>query len=569
MSDQQLLPLRSYQREALDAVALAEAEGCKEQLVVLPTGCGKTVVFGHLIKNRLEDQGGQAMVLAHRDELLDQAEEKIKTVWPGAEVGVVKAGRNELSAPIILASIQTLAREARLHRFVEAVRPNLKLLVTDEAHHAAAASYQRTYAALGAGQDFLHVGFTATPQRADGRGLDGVFQRVVYHRSIDEMIDAGWLVPPRGWVVPAPVDLRRVRVRGGDFVESDLNDAVNQNEVNEAIARAWLERGEDRPTIAFAVSVDHAYALAGAINRLAGRKVAAAVDGDTSDEERDRAVEALRAGGLKILVNCQLFIEGFDAPNVACLLLARPTKSQALYVQMLGRGLRPAPWTWKEDCLVLDVVGVTEQHNLVSLPTIFGLPVRDLKGKTPREARGGGGGGQTVRVLTEGRARQVEIVTKPRRKFNWLQLEPIVFALSLPAHGRDTERWLFVREQGTVAGRPGAWVAEYLAFGLGPMGGNVLRERRELYRSRPGAPSGAAFAFGVAETFLVSDPAGKFVRQDASWRRRGEPATPKQLNALRAQGIQPPAGVTKAKASDLIAAAMAKRRMRTAARVMG
>lgn len=550
-----MLALRDYQREALEAVERAEAEGCRRQVVSTPPGTGKTVIFAHKIA--AGRGGGRAVILAHRDELIGQAAEKVLAAWPEAPLGVVKAERDETGARVILASVQTLARRARLERLLGALGGGPGLVVVDECHHAPAPSFRRVIEALASMPSSpLLLGFTATPQRADGAGLDRVFERVVYHRSIDDMIAAGWLVPPRGWLVPLPADLRGVRVRGGDFAEADLEAALNRPELNEAVARAWLERGGDRVTLAFCAGVRHAFALAEAVNRLAGPGTAAAVSGATPPEERARLVQALRDGQLRLLANCQVLTEGFDAPAVSCLLMLRPTRSQPFYVQMVGRGLRPAPWAGKEDCLVLDFAGVTQDLGLVTLPVIFGLGgVRDLAGRTPGEAREA----RRVRLLAGGEAREVPVVTKPRRRFNWLAAGDggAAWALSLPPRpGMAEERWFFVRQD---AG--GAWLAEYAEL-TASLAGRIVSKRVEIYRSAPGALTGQATAFGAAETVAASDPAARFAAQSAAWRRRNEPATPKQISALRAFGVAPRPGLTKAEASDIISAVLAARRLR-------
>ncbi|MDP9375282.1 MAG: DEAD/DEAH box helicase family protein, partial [Chloroflexota bacterium] len=223
------IALRDYQREALDAVRAAPAAGVTRPLVVLPTGTGKTVIFAMLAR----ELGARTLILAHRDELLQQAADKLRMVDPAAAVGLVKAERDEHRAPIVVASVQTLAHARRLAR----VRPDFGLVVVDEAHHVVSASYRtilRHVGAFDAGGP-LTVGVTATPDRGDGVGLGAVFQRVVYERDLLAMIRAGYLCDPRGIQVGLAADFRALKVRGGDVAD-------------EASARLLL--GADAPAVA-------------------------------------------------------------------------------------------------------------------------------------------------------------------------------------------------------------------------------------------------------------------------------------------------------------------------------
>ncbi|MGB9880553.1 MAG: DEAD/DEAH box helicase, partial [Anaerolineae bacterium] len=188
-----IIGLRDYQREAVNAVRAAYLNGVKRQLVVLPTGTGKTIVFAYLIAC----MGEKALVLAHRDELIEQAASKIRLVWPEADIGIVKAERNEVGHDVTVASVQTLARGSRLDKLVADGR-RFGLVVVDEAHHAVAPQWLTVLAEVGAGKAGLLLGFTATPHRTDGGALGRVFDRIVYQRTIYEMIAAGYLVRPKG-----------------------------------------------------------------------------------------------------------------------------------------------------------------------------------------------------------------------------------------------------------------------------------------------------------------------------------------------------------------------------------
>jgi superfamily II DNA or RNA helicase len=260
------LALRPYQAEALDAVEAAEHRGVRRQVVALPTGTGKTVVFSHLIHRR----GGRALVLAHRDELVGQAVDKLTTVDPGAEVGIVKAERDEIDAAVVVASVQTLAQPRRLARITgcQLRRPpgNFELVVVDEAHHALADTYRRVLNHLGClrGQPGgpLLVGFTATPERGDGGDLSMVFDQIVYTRTLEEMIAAGYLVDLRAIQVRLDVSFAGLHVRAGEFVSSEVENYLLAADAPRHAAAAWHQHAHGRRGLVFTPTVATAHAMA-------------------------------------------------------------------------------------------------------------------------------------------------------------------------------------------------------------------------------------------------------------------------------------------------------------------
>ncbi len=543
-----MLPLRDYQREALAAIASAEAGGCRRQMVVLPTGSGKTIIFSHLIARILTSGGGRALVLAHRDELIQQTVEKVHAVWPGAPIGVVKAERDETGPAVTVGSVQTLSRPARLERFIAAAGGDLRLIVTDEAHHAPSVGFIRIYDALRAGDGPLHVGFTATPQRGDKLALDTVFDRVVYHRGIKDMVRDGWLVPPKGRVVSCGVSLDGVHMRGSDFAEGELDARINTDAVNTAIARTWLQHGQNRVTLAFTTSVAHAHALAKTVNGLARKTIAGALDASTPDAERRRLIDALRTGKLRFLSNCAVLTEGFDAPDVSCVLVARPTLSTAFYTQMVGRGLRPWPAAGKKDCLVLDVVGSSRRQSLITLPVLFGLAPSSGEGRP-----GPVGVGKRSRELDLASETLDVDLLKLRQRYAWVAIQAGLFVLSLPNKPDEPRRRL------AVTRTPTGWAAEYQTSSA-----TAGRTAETLYNGE--GDVAREYAFGVAEAWVSSGPLARFVETDARWRTGGEGATEAQIRALHRMGVKPEPGLGKGAASDLITAAIARREMEPATR---
>lgn len=375
------LQLRPYQEEALAAIGAAEARGVRRQMLVAATGLGKTVIFTELARRR----GGRALILAHRDELIGQAAGKVAEVWPDADVGIVKADRDEWQRQVVVASVQTLGRARRLERITSALagegllRPlePFGLVIVDEAHHAAADTYRRILGALdaGAADGPLLLGVTATPQRGDGRGLDDLFQEVVFTRDMLWGIRGGYLSDLRGLRLKLDVDLGKLKVSHGDYDQGQAGALMESAGGPGAIAREWLKHAAGRRTLVFTPTVAMAEHTAAAF--MAAGVPAGYVSGETPLEERRQVLEDFSLGRLDVVANCAVLTEGYDEPRVDCIIVARPTRSQALYVQMVGRGTRRHPD--KTDCLVLDVAGASEVHSLVTLPSLFGLDVKARK----------------------------------------------------------------------------------------------------------------------------------------------------------------------------------------------
>lgn len=367
-----MLDLRSYQRRTLDAIGNAEQEGLQRPLCVLPTGTGKTVIFSHAIAERAHR--GRSMVLVHREELAGQTLKKIAMVAPELRTGIVKAERNDLDADVVVASVQTASRDRRLAELIESGRRSpFGTIVVDEAHHAPAPTWTKVLRGLGSFSEFgpLTIGFTATPERDNGKAL-GVWERVVYYMSIREAIygdrkkgdEGGYLVPILpAVVVETKMDMTKVRKTGGDYSDGDLGTALEEAGAIEQIADAYKEHASDRKGIAFTPTVKTAHHLA---EELCKRGITAeAVDGGTDTELRRAILARLHAGATQVVVNCAVLTEGFDEPSVSCVVVARPTRFHGLYVQMVGRGTRLFPG--KKDLMVLDIVGASNRHELVGV----------------------------------------------------------------------------------------------------------------------------------------------------------------------------------------------------------
>lgn len=366
-----ILKLRDYQSDAIMAVRQAWAGGMRRPALVLPTGAGKTVVFAHLAA-QMRARGVRTLILAHRDELLEQAAGKVKAVAPDLRVGIVKGPRREIRGrDVIVASVQSLARAQRR---AEVAAAGLRLVVVDEAHHAVARTYVDVLEAMGCFEPdpergAYAVGVTATMGRSDRVALGQVWQDVVYRREIRQMIVEGHLVNARGVRVRVEgLDLAAVKRRAGDFADAALAEAMHASLAPAAIARAYVEHAKDRPGVLFAPGVAMAYEMADAL-RAEGIE-AAGIDGAMALQERRRVLRDYARGDVQVICNAMVLTEGWDAPWCSAAVIARPTSSAALYIQMAGRVLRPHPG--KRDALILDVVGVTGRHRLASLADLGG-----------------------------------------------------------------------------------------------------------------------------------------------------------------------------------------------------
>lgn len=343
--------LRDYQVECLESVLTEFSKGISRQLVVLPTGSGKTILMAAIAKNFNK----KTLLLAHREELINQAVEKFKLFWPDVEIGICMADQDEISPQVVVGSIQSCSRQRRLDRLKE---KGFELLMIDEAHHSASDSYQSVINALGFDRSSqkLLLGVTATPQRSDKLGLGDTFTHVTFSRSISTMMKAGYLSPIVGRKILTNFAFEKISSNNGDFAINDLSEAVNTPERNAFIASKFKEYASERKGIAFCCDVQHCKDLSDAFKDSGFES--AAVWGNMEFLERKRTLEAFKNGQIQIVASCGVLTEGYDEPTVNAVIMARPTKSSGLFTQCVGRGLRL--WPGKENCMVLDF---TDQHH--------------------------------------------------------------------------------------------------------------------------------------------------------------------------------------------------------------
>jgi superfamily II DNA or RNA helicase len=569
------MKLRAYQTECLQAMVKLARQGVKRQLVAIPTGTGKTVIFSQLPPMA---KGRRTLVIAHRKELIAQAVDKLQAANPELDIGVEMAERKSLPAnQVVVGSVQTLTSSMRRLNSIEP--DSFGLVVCDEAHHIIAKTYLRILHRMGLSPDpdqfndyelspqrlsaetkrifrewelpatvpYL-FGFTATPHRTDGRGLEAVFDEVAYTRTIREMIEEGWLVDVRAAKVPTGANLKGVKTRRGDFVPGELSEAVNTPERNETVVNSFLALASDRQAICFAADVQHTEDLTAAFSAAQVR--VAMVTGETPKRERDGIISAYQRGETQVLVNCMVLTEGFDAPETSCIVMARPTKSSLMYTQMLGRGTRLAEG--KRDLLVIDLVDIGAA-GVSTVNTMFGLPPKLALTDEP-----------AVEVLkeldeldgaldfTDCEALTVEDVRRMA-----MDADPLE-AAKLPAWLHHTMAWVKT-SYGYALDLLGG---DALGIVVNHLGGAEIRLKERT--SKPislGYEADAQLAVRFGERWVLDarPDTGKMLNMKAPWRNDGSMATQKQLDYLRYLRVDAPPGLTKGQAATLITAAKSGR----------
>ena len=345
--------LRDYQKACISKI---ESMPPGAYLVQMPTGCGKTATFTHIPRK------GRVLVLAHREELVRQPAR-----YYDCPVGFEIAAEHSHGEEVVIASVQSLVR--RLERFG---RDEFSMIITDEAHHAAAGTYKKIYEYF---EPEKHIGFTATPNRGDKVKLNDVYSEIIFQRDLRWAIQSGFLCDIYCLRVNIGFDLSRVSVRNGDYAPGELDDAMEGTA--DAIAQAYREHAKGA-TLIFAVSVHQAEEIAA---RIPGAVV---VTGKTKN--RADIIERFSRREIPCIVNVMVFTEGTDIPLVETVIIARPTKSDSLYSQMVGRGLRPHPE--KEKLILVDCVGITGRASLCTAPSLLGISLSDIPQKRQNEIQG-------------------------------------------------------------------------------------------------------------------------------------------------------------------------------------
>jgi superfamily II DNA or RNA helicase len=454
------------------------------------------------------------------------------------DIGIVKARQDDYAAPVVVASVQTLARPGRAERLGK-----FTTVIVDEAHHAVAETYMDLLGRLGcmgtAGP--LTAGFTATAGRSDKVGLNAVWQEITYQRGIVQMIAEGYLCDVRAVQIGTDFDLGNVKVRAGDYSDASIEAELERSDALNAAVKAYRDYADGRPSVAFTPTIATAHALAEAFTRKG--VPAEAVDGKMPTEQRRAVLRRLHRGETRLVANCAVLTEGWDEPAVSCALMLRPTRSAPLFVQMAGRVLRP--FMGKDDAIILDLAGSAADHGLATIADLAGMkPGAVKKSQSILEAAEEQAQAEQQRVVIA--ARRTEQINLLRRSgFRWLEAEG---GWVLPAGGDQV--MILV----PAGGDGGEWEVWRSSKGAA------------LYRES-GKPLALDWARGVGEE-VARAQGGALSKADAAW--RGRAASDAQRSALQRMGYADKlTGITRGDASDLMTAhyaAVTIRKLRKAAR---
>ncbi|MCP4446048.1 MAG: DEAD/DEAH box helicase [Myxococcales bacterium] len=500
----------------------ARKRGVKRMLLALPTGAGKTIVFSELIRQARHD----VLVLAHRDELLAQAKEKIEAALArSGDTRRVEIERGEKraskGASVLVASIRSL-HEGRIGKVL--VGRDIRLIIYDECHHAVADANRNVLESIGCfDPDWpgTLVGVTATTRRADGKGLGEIFEEIVAERTLQQMIEDGYLRPLRGLRIETKSSLENVATRGNDFELESLEEAVDVEGRNQLVARSITELCRDRRTIAFCVGVRHAENLSRALNELGVR--AGMVCGEMPKVDRRRTLKKFREGKLQVITNVGVLTEGFDDPGVSAIVMVRPTRSEALYLQCVGRGMRLDPSA--QDCLVLDFV------DLSSLDIITSATLEAGTSREPPEREEQAEGAGAIPLLEDDMDEAPATLEQITQRL--IAFDPLTMAQRDEAAAISVNAWLSLGTRGMMLhflGRRG----EMLRFELKPAprsGVEVWLEERKLAR----CPT-MQEAIEAVDLELPNYGVEESARSDALWRQH--PITPPLQRAISA--LRPP-----------------------------
>ena len=546
--------LRDYQTQAADAVERDWSDGKRRTGVVLPTGSGKSTVIGELA-HRAYLRGQRIVGLAHRGELLDQMARDLRAVAPGLPadaIGIVRAEQDDHHAPIVFATLQTLATAHRRQALGDR-----DVILWDEVHHAGAEGFHTTFKELGGYDSALMAGFTATMYRNETGtiGLGDVIEKISFERDLRWAIRKGFLVQPRGLTVRIKGldSLNDIRNVAGDFHQGELAEVMEA--ATEYVVDAVQMHAGDRRPIIFAASVDAAHHIADALT--AAGYSAEAVTGAMAYETRKGVYHRYRTGQVQALVTVMVLTEGADFPICDAVVLARPTRSKNLYSQMVGRALRL--YDGKTDALVLDLAGSTRQMRLVNLTQLEpGAPVQEVDEDgqvidlTDLDDDMGGdlGDGPPAKIVRQGPVDMVTIDLLATDDTLWLETPGKVPFISL----RDGEVVFLWPHDGKAAvpGQDTTWAVGQINTRT-KAGGWTSGSGRFKVEAPEYLP--LAQAVEAAETWIVETDQMLPSRR-ASW-RRNQPPSEAQLNLARRLHIPAYQDMTKARLSDEISIAFA------------
>lgn len=369
--------LREYQERAILLLREHIKQGLRKIIMALPTGGGKSIIFGQIIVNAI-DKGNTILWLVHRRNLVYQMKDVLEQF--GIDCGLIMAGNeSNTSRQVQLGTIQTYNRRLDLDAtYNNRFYINADLVLIDEGHRSLSKTYMDVISLY---HDKIIISCTATPMRADQRGMGEVYDSIVDIAGVCELTTQGYLSPAR-YFAPSTPDLEDVKIAMGDYVVKQLDKKMNKTKLNGDIVENWLKHGENRQTLVFCVNVKHSIAVRDEFIKYGIR--AEHLDARSSDNDRDDVFRRMEDGDTKVICNVGLYQEGLDIPSVSCVVMARPTKSMGLYRQCCGRGLRVAPD--KLDCLIFDHGGVIEEHGFLEDDILWNLNGKEIAWKKAPKA---------------------------------------------------------------------------------------------------------------------------------------------------------------------------------------
>jgi len=341
------MQLRDYQVEAITNVKKSFLNDAKSVLLTLPTGAGKTVIFSQITK-LAKLKGSNVLILVHRKELIDQAGDKLTKA--NVKYGIIAAGHKPIDSNVQVASVQTL-----INRLNNVWIPSI--IIIDEAHHAVASSWQKIFNYY---KDTLKLGVTATPMRMTGAGLGEVFDDLIVGSTIPELVELGHLAKHEVYAPPNKLNLDKIRTIRGDFNKKEVEDELDKVDIVGDAVENYKKLGQNKPAIAFCISVKHGQYVTNKFKQAG--YTAELITGSMKSDDRKTLVDNFKNGKVQILVSIDVVSEGFDVENCSVAILLRPTQSEGLYIQQVGRVLRPEP---NKTAIVLDHVGNTKRHGFV------------------------------------------------------------------------------------------------------------------------------------------------------------------------------------------------------------
>ena len=341
------MQLRDYQNSAISNVRKSFQAKYRSVLLTLPTGAGKTVIFSQITK-LAELKGANVLILVHRKELIDQAGDKLTKA--DVKYGIIAAGHKESKSSVQIASVQTLIN--RLNN-----PDQYNLIIIDEAHHAVANSWRKIFEFY---KKAKRLGVTATPMRMTGAGLGEIFDDLIVGSTIPELVDKGYLAEHEVYAPPNKLNLDKIRTIRGDFDRKEVEDELDKVDIVGDAVENYRRLGQNKPAIAFCISVKHGQYVTNKFKEAG--YTAELITGSMNSDDRKTLVDNFKDGKVQILVSIDVVSEGFDVENCYVAILLRPTQSEALYIQQVGRVLRPEP---NKVAIVLDHVGNTKRHGFV------------------------------------------------------------------------------------------------------------------------------------------------------------------------------------------------------------